>query len=202
MHKIKTISVMIVFLLIGLGTVTTNGQVLDGEIEIEVVDSIGVVYPDVNLGNENEFDFVAEFIEEENESYWEVNETISINLNITDNSGRENFLFPRTLMYSAVLVRNDAKLSPLAGAFKRIFPVIEIGKSINVVNSQFGENKSDTIEIPVQYTLANDSVIGTENMTLHLIVMGMLPGDVNGIGSLKIIEYKKMVLTVGYVSIL
>ena len=50
--------------------------------------------------------------------------------------------------------------------------------------------------------MANDSVIGTENMTLHLVIMGMLPGDVNGIGSLKIIEYKKMVLTVGYVSIL
>ena len=131
---------MIVFLLIGLGTVTTNGQVLDGEIEIEVVDSIGVVYPDVNLESENEFDFVAEFIEEENESYWEVNETISINLNITDNSGRENFLFPRTLIYSAVLVRNDAKLSPLAGAFKRIFPVIEIDPGIEKKAAYFFRN--------------------------------------------------------------
>jgi len=198
----KKISIMIAFLLIGLGAVTTNGQVLDGEIEIEVVDSIGVVYPNINLENESEFDFVAEFIEEENESYWEVNGTISISLNIMDNSERENFLFPRTLMYSALLVRNDVKLLPLAGAFKRIFPVIEIGKSINVVNSQFGENKSDTIEIPVQYTMANDSVIETENMTLYLVVMGMLPGDVNGVGGLKIVEYKKIALTVGYVSIL
>lgn len=205
MTKIKTISIMIaaMFVCVAFASIGGAEYTLDGSVDVEITQYfMGLVHPHINLENESNISFIAEAVTDDNLTYFRVNDSIVIDLDITDNTGRENIYFPRTLMYSVVLVRNDAKLLPLfplADAFKRIFPVIEIGKSVNVVNSQFGENKSDTIEIPVHYTIANDSVIGTENMTLHLVVMGMLPGDINGVSGLKIVEYKKIALTVDYI---
>jgi hypothetical protein len=201
--KIKLISITIVSLLITIGAFSASGDFLDGDIDVEIRESLlGVVYPHITLANESEITFVAEFVDDGNESYWEVNETISINLDINDDTGRETFFFPRSMVYSAILIRKEAKIMPIfpiGNLFRRFFPVIQLGKSVNVVESQIGENKSDIIEIPVQYTIQNDS-IATENMVLHLLVMGILPGDLNGINMTKVIEHKAIDLTVNYIS--
>jgi hypothetical protein len=133
--------------------------------------------------------FYPEFVEDGSDSYWEVNETLGIALNVTHKSGRENFFFPRSVVYSAMVIRKNVKILPLVGLFRRMIPVIVLGKSVNVVDSQLGTNKSITIKIPIKYIVYNES-LQPETMVLHLIVMGMLPGDLDGIDGIKWMEYK------------
>ena len=196
--KIKVISIMVVSILIGVGAFSASAEFLQGDIDVEITDTLGLVCPRRDLDNTSMVEFIPTYVDDGNDSYWEINSSIDISLNITDNSGRENFWLPRSVMYTAILVRKDIKILPLIGLFKRMVPVRELFKTVNVVESQLGENMTDTISIPVQYNVYNDT-LGPETMTLHLFVMGILPGDVNGIDGIKVVEYKAIELQVDYI---
>lgn len=195
--KIKIISILITSVLIGIGAFSASGEFLDGDINVEITDSLGIVYPHIDLTNISEIVFNPEFVEDGSDSYWEINETLDIALDVNDNSGRENFFFPRSVVYSAMVIRKNVKILPLAGLFRRMIPVIVIGKSVNIVDSQLGKNKSITLTIPIKYTVYNESP-EPETMVLHLLVMGMLPGDLDGIDGIKWMEYKSIELSVNY----
>jgi len=196
MKEMKLISIMIVTVLIGAGLSSISvAQPLGGQIDVEVSNFIGIVSPVLNLDNESTVDFSAEFVEEGNNSYYKINDSLEINLDVTNNMGRDNLIFSRSLFYAAVLIRTP-KITFTGGFFKRMLPVLKFGVK-PIMDSMLVQNSTPVIKLPVNYTLGADS-IGTEEMTLHLFTMGMIPGDVNGIEGLKIVDYQKVSLTVDY----
>lgn len=200
MRKIKFISIMIVSILLGAGiTSIATAQELDGEIEVDIKQTLGIVSPVINLENETTIELEAELIEEENSSYYRVNDSIEINLNVTNDMENENPIFSRSVFYSAILIRKPVKIMPFGGIFGRILPIFKVG-IVPVIDSMLGKNASAQIELPLNYTIMGDT-LADEDMTLHLFTMGMLPGDVNGINGLKVVDYHKVTITANYTAI-
>jgi len=199
MKKMKVVSIIIVTILIGAGVTSISvAQPLDGEIDVEIREILGLVAPVINLKNESNVTFVAESSGDENETYYRVNDTLEISLDVTDNSGKESYIFPRPVFYTAVIFRKP-KITLKGGFFKRMLPTFEILKSVNVVNASLGKNQTDFIQLKVNYSVADIS--GTEQMTLHLLCFGIPPGDANGIEGIHVVDYKKVTLNVDYVPV-
>jgi len=201
MNKIKITSIMIVAMFIGMGAASICGakETLNGEMKVEVSEWMGIVSPKIDFGNQS-VTFNAEKETVDNETVYNVNDTLKINLNITDNSGRNTYILPRSMFCSVIMYRKpiEAKLFPLMGILSRLFPVRQLLKSANVVNSTLGGKKDNNITISLKYTVTNDTFNnGGENLSMMVYVIGFLPGDING-GGLSIIAHKTITLNISY----
>jgi hypothetical protein len=183
MNKIKITSIMIVTMFIGMGAASMcrAGETLNGEIKVEVKELIGLVYPTINLVNQTNMPIlVTRTLNDTTHTYTNVvNDSLVIKLNITDNSGREIFLLPRTMFYMVFLVRKGEPLSPIGSYFRRLMPIRTFG-SVNVVNSTLGL-RATNITIPLNYRISNDTFNAGENLTVKVLAMGFLPGTVDGV---------------------
>jgi len=201
MNKIKITSIVVVSLLIGIGAANFAGAVsLTGRVEADVNNWIGVVTPNITLNNQSVTLIVNITTDGENTTYV-VEDELFIELNSTDNSGREQFIMPRSIFYSVAVIRNplDAGLLPISGLFRRILPILEPLKSRNVADSMIGGEKHDNITIPANYEISNTTFEEGENLTMHIYVMGFIPGEVNGLAeNIPIIAHKKITLEVSY----
>ena len=209
MIKMKFISIILVSILIGAGISAVSAADLGGQIDVELTEFLlGAVHPRINLDNESSVSFLAELVEEDNSTYYQVNETLTINLAIEDNTDREQFIFPRLVICSAVLLRRPKFVAPFLGPngyFKRWIAGRELLKTVNVVDSQFGgENKTDEIEIAVNFTIISETMPEPEEMTLIIATLGApFPGDINGDEGLgRFIDHKKVTLDVTYTGLL
>ena len=202
MKKMKILAIMVVSLLVGLSTISVSGaNKLDGQIDVEITQFIGLVHPHINLDNDSDISFAAESVEQDNVSFFRVNDSITIDLEITDNTGKGSYLFARTFFYSAIILRQPVINMKVGSFLKRMIPAIELLKPVKVVNSTLGGNRTTEIEIPVNYIIAKET-LEPEEMKLILVVFGMPPGDINGIEVFPLIDYKIVKLNVDYISIL
>ena len=195
MIKMTAVMTIAMFLGASIAPICTAEE-LDGEIKATVELYVGVVYPELCIDNSN-VKFKVNITGDKN---YTVEDVLTIPLNITDNSDRDVFVFPRTIFYSVIIQRPvlDAKLLPLMGFFKRMFPVLKLLKSVNVIGGMLGETQK-SLNITLDYSLTNNTYLEGENLTMHLLVMGFLPGEVNGISKgLPIIEHKTINLKVTY----
>jgi hypothetical protein len=198
--KIKMLSITIVGMLILIGmTSSMNADTLDGEIDVKLTQYLmGLVHPHINIESENDVSFNAEEVTEEDLTYYKINDSITISLNISDNTGKEEYIFSRALFYSAVIIRKPVINMKVGNFFKRMFPALELLRVVKVVNSTLGGNNMSTeLVIPVNYTIAKET-LESEEMSLYIAVMGMLPGDANGLDGIHVIDYKKIILNVDY----
>jgi len=200
MFKLKMIAIIIVCLFLGTGISSISGsQVLDGQIDVEINGFIlGSVHPRINLENESDVTFQADEVTEEDVTYYTVNDSIIINLDIDDNTGKDSYIFSRSVIFGALLIRKPVVNLKVGGFLRRMFAAKPVLKIISVVNATIGANKTTQIEIPVNYTIAKET-LEDEDMTLHVMTMGMLPGDINGVEGLHVIDYKKVTLHVDYI---
>ena len=201
MNKIKITSIMIVAMFIGMGAASICGakETLNGEMKVEVSEWMGIVSPKIDFGNQS-VTFNAEKETVDNETVYNVNDTLKINLNITDNSGRNTYILPRSMFCSVIMYRKpiEAKLFPLMGILSRLFPVRQLLKSVNVVNSTLGGKRDNNITIPLKYTITNDTFNKGENLSMMVYVMGFLPGDLNGVKGVPVVAHKTITLTTSY----
>ena len=201
----KIISMMIISLFLSVSTISIASaeETLTGDIDVEVSEWLGIVYPEINIGNQS-IELDVEISEVEEVTEYLVNDTIIINLDVTNNSPRKIFVLPRSMFYSAIMTRDLSSvkilpLFPLRELFSRFFPIFHFFKAVNVVDGMLGKNETNTIEIPVSYKIDEETYNNGENATLTLSVMGFLPGDLNGLGEdLPIISKEKISLEISY----
>ena len=114
MNKIKIVTVMIATLFVSTAVASVAGAVeLEGEISVEMIQFIGLVCPTIDIGNQTGLAFNVEKFEgnasaNETDTY-RVVDTLKIKVNVTDNTGRDIFFFPRSLVTSVWIVRDDPK---------------------------------------------------------------------------------------------
>jgi hypothetical protein len=83
--------------------------------------------------------------------------------------------------------------------FNRLFPIREFIKSKNVVDSMLGGEKDTNLTIPVNYEISQDTFNTSENLTMHIYLMGFMPGEANGLSdNIPIIAHKAITLEVTY----
>ena len=209
MHKIKTISITIAAMFICMAVASIGGaEDLAGNIKVDVKEwGSGVVAPRLNLENNS----ITLKIEKaaDNVSYV-VNDTLVISLDVNDTTGRESFVFPRFIFYSVIMSRSlpEVKWFPLRGLIGRLFPLIKLFNTANVVDSWVGGNKSTNITIKLDYEIQEQvliqpipapPVVFSENLTMNVYVMGFMPGTVNGlIEDIPIITHQKITLDITY----
>lgn len=225
MRKIKkTMSIMMAAMIVSLtaasiaGAVTAeekdvgedgySGAYLDGGIDVKLDGFIGVVSPVINITEDQENQTVTFLVnvtedpENPENSTYDVEDELRINLTITDESGRASFLLPRSLIYGYIFVRDPSTvpIRPIFGYLKRLFPVRKLLNSVPVADTLLGSSKADNITIPISYSLANTTYeAGSENMTLHIFTMGFLPGNSNGFSEkLPIVDHVKINLEIHY----
>ena len=204
MNKIERItSIMVVSLFVSMSIASVVGaeETLTGDISVEINGWIGVVSPRVNIEENQSVNFSVDVVGEGDNTTYTVNDSLRINLNITDGTNRTNFILPRSMSYSIIVCRKplDIKLLPVFGLLDRLFPVRVLFKSVSVASSVLGGEKSDNITVNLSYSISNMTFENGENLTMHIWVMGFLPGNVNGvIKGLPIIGHKVVNLNVEY----
>ena len=201
MNKIKIASIVVVGLLIGIGAANYAGATtLTGRVEADIENWVGVVTPDITVENQS-VTLVVNVTEDGENSSYIVEDELFIELNSTDNSGRETFILPRSVFYSAVATRNvfDAGILPIMSILDRVLPIRELLKSRNVVDSMLGGDKHNNITIPANYEISNTTFEEGENLTLHLFVMGFMPGETNGLSdTIPVLAHKVITLEITY----
>jgi len=196
MNKTKIISLITSAIILSLSITSTAGAVtITNGIDVQVDYWIGLVTPVIDMSNQS---IIVNADYSENDTYI-VDDTIDFDINTVNNTNRTNFIFPRSMFYSVFIVRK-AEITGGLDLFRRMFPVRSFG-SINVVDSMIGNNTTNMISIPLQYTITNTTYDDGEEITMHVMAMGFLPGDTVGIlgGALPIIDYKSIKLNVTYV---
>ena len=200
MNKTKIISVMIVTLLLGMGLSSMSGaEEMDGSINTVVEEYIGVVYPHIEIDNETSITLKVNITDDGDNTSYHVEDTLQIPLEIADNTDRGTFIFPRAIFYSVLIRRPIFQIgaSP-EKILKSLFPVFQPFDTARVTNSTFGP-KEEYLNISIDYYITNDTFYSGENLTMNLLVMGVLPGEVNGIGEmLPIVDHKQVTLVVSY----
>jgi len=203
MNKMKITAVMIVSMLIGMGLASiSTAEELDGEIKATVEDYIGVVYPELLIDNSS-ITLKVNVTDDEGNLTYMVEDVLSIPLNVTNETGRENFIFPRSIFCSVVVRRSilDAKILPMlpiSNLLKRLFPVLKPLQTVNVLGGTLGA-ADDMFNITMSYPISNTTFEEGENLTMTLIAMGFLPGEVNGVAeSIPIIAHKTITLEITY----
>ena len=148
MKKMRNIAI-ISAIIIGLTATSATGTVnINNGIDVEVDYWLGLVTPVIDLENQS---VIINANLGENETYY-VNDTIEIDINITDNTNRDNYILPRSMFYSILVVRKNVGITFGFDILSRMFPVKAFG-SINVVDSMIGENVTDKITLPLEYTI-------------------------------------------------
>jgi len=211
MRKIKIISIMVVALFIGV-SVATIGEafVINEGISADIRGFDGSVHPTINLENETDVTFLVNISTDENDTYYRVEDQLQITINTTDNSGREFLVFPRGIAYAVVFKRplinvigeGLMKKNAYPGAdslIKRWFPVFDIN-AVSVVDAWLG-NASNMINISLDYSISEDQYNNSENITMYVYTMGIIPGYINGGEEYKIVASKEVTLHVNYAEI-
>lgn len=201
MKNIKIASIMVACLFISVSAVTMAGaEQLDGEIETEISEFIGIVKPTIKLENQS-----VQIGVDDVDGNYTVNETLQLTINVTDNSGRNEsipFIIPRYLLVSVFIVREINKdkvpLMPLRDYLKRLIPVRVTPLKGGVINLKEGDQ---VFNISMKFPINNFTMDNTyENYTMHTFVAGFLPGGADGIASVfPIVEHKKITLEAEYV---
>jgi hypothetical protein len=120
--KTKICAIILASLFVGASFTYIVGAVeLQGKIDVSINDFMGGVSPKINLNSDQTLDIEVEF---DGEKY-KVNTTLTINLDITDNSKRGwiPWLFARRAVVYTQLVRPEQKLLPLMGFLYRRLPL-------------------------------------------------------------------------------
>lgn len=214
--KMKIAAILIGALFIGLASSPIIGaeeQVLEADITVTVNSFIGLVSPVINVETDAQKNDTVEFkvdINEtdanpDNHTYY-VNDTLIINLDIVDNSGREAFLLPRLMFYRVVALRDfDTRTNGVGGFLAQLMPFKAPFGQATVVNTVGGSTAANNITIDVNYEITKETYNeseGYESMELRVFVMGFLPGNVNGLGFLDgqipIVDFKTINLEVQY----
>lgn len=192
----KTISILITMMLVCVTIASISGAVeLDGEINVGISQTLGLVAPRIEL-EENQT-FAPLNVEVDGNSTF-VNDTLSIKLNVTDD--RENRMFPRFMLAMVLISRDltDIPILPLLGLgflgsgpgyLKRLIPVRMLpnpltGEGIIDVSTE------EYLNISMNYEISNDTV--SENLTMHIFTIGFPMGDVNGYMGIKIIDHMQV----------
>jgi hypothetical protein len=200
MKKMLSIMIISLFLTLTATSITGSSAVMSGDIDVDLKEWLGIVYPRSNIEENQTVLLDAEAVSDGNETYYEVNDTLTIMMDINDESNR-TFLFPRSVFYTALFFRKilDVKLLPIFGYFSRLCPVRALFNTVNVGDSFLGKNASSNINITMQYTIDEETYNNGENMTMHFLIMGFMPGDLNGLGEqIPIISYEKIPLKFEY----
>ena len=184
MKKMKIISLTIAVMLVSIVVASIAGaeRTLEGNVEVEVEGPSGIVNADLNITN-NQSVTIGVDIETDGENItYSVNDTLIINLDAIDTSGRATFVLPRSLLYSSVISRGifDVKMMPILSLFGRLFPMLKLYSAVNVVDSLLGGKEGNNITINLDYKISNTTYLDGENLTLNLFVMGFIPGEITG----------------------
>ena len=118
----KAISILITMMLVSITIAFISGaEELEGEINVEIKQTIGLVSTKIAL-EENQT-FGPLHVEDDNGTLY-VNDTLSIKLNVTDD--KENRMFPRFMFALVFIIRDPetVKISPIFTYLKRLIPVI------------------------------------------------------------------------------
>jgi hypothetical protein len=211
MNKMKLIPMLVIAMFLSLAFSNTgSAAVLDGNIAVSVTGTIGLVTPRINLTEvqmNQSVNFMVNVTENPsdptNDSYI-VEDNLTINLDINDTTGRSSFILSRSVGYSILLIRDKSKIEtkPIFGYLRRLIPVHELLKSVKVVDSLLGK-KVNSFNVTIKYAITKSSwenrTTETENVTLYINTMGLLPGDVDGVSGVRILDLKKINLEVTYV---
>jgi hypothetical protein len=201
----KVIAVMIVAMFLGVSVASIcSSEKIDGEIKARAENWIGLVCPEICIDNITSVTFKVNITEGEDETTYIVEDVLSIPLNVTVGEKVKDILvFPRSIFYSVIMQRPfsmDLLKPTIRGFLKRMFPVIQLVKSVNVVDGMLGKAQS-YLNITLDYSISNETYLNPngENLTMHIFVMGFLPGEVNGIDeSIPIVAHKTVTLEVTY----
>ncbi len=200
--NIKKTAIMITVLTISLiaASAVEADAVLTGEINAEVKEWLGIVYPEINLENQS-VTFGVDVVTDGNETTYQVNDTLIINLDVTKETNR-TYVFPRSIFYTAYMKRKIGLMDifPLRGLIGRIFPMLALFKSVNVVKGMLGK-ADQSINISLNYEISNTTFENGENLTMTIYVMGFLPGNLeDGLSAkIPIITKKQITLEANYI---
>jgi len=205
MEKTKIISLIVIVMLASIGASSICIAEEIDKIDVDISKSIGLVKPKIVMDESMDVTFVVNVTKNETVEKYVLEDELKINLDINDTSGKDQFFLPHGLVGYTVISR---KLGDAIGMnipdtnTKLIDKWMPVKKPINVnlVNSSLGNSKPvDNITIPLKYKINNATYQSGEELTMHIAVMGFFPDDVNGVGSVKIVDYKKVSLNVSYV---
>ena len=186
----KTIICGVVVVLFTAAALPTMGVVeLEGTIEAEITTSwLGVVIPVVNL-TENQT--ICLDVSGSNGNFY-VNETLRINLGKTGNFTRRlPFILPRYLFVQVFVLQK--KILPLRSIIRG-----KARKTFLLNDPLIGDDKNMStpyIDISMNYQISEGIV--SENLTMYVFAMGILPGSSNENKTVPL-EYKKINLRVDY----
>ncbi len=207
MKKIKISTIMITIMLISISAVSISGEgVLEGNIEVETTEYLGIVKPKMNLSENQSISLDVSYVKDDNSTNatgrYMVNDTLMISLNITDNCGRNIFLVQRSIIVGVIISRKFADITlspilPITGLFRRFFPVISIVPA-TVIPGLLNRQRDNYVNITMNYEIDNSTLSDGENLTMNIFIVGFLPGDVNGFDILPIVDYKQINLAVEY----
>jgi len=198
MSKIKILSILVATLFVCSAVASISGaEEIDGNIEVEISQWIGLVTPILNITeNQTGLSLKVDKIEgnvsaNETDTY-RVNDTLSIKINVTDNSERGDtpFLIPRSVFTSVIVLNDDTGLFPLRGFLKRFIRARVSPFSLA------GEGRVDVrygdvlLNVSMDHFIENGTMM--ENMTMHITVMGVLPGNINGLDGIPVIQHMKI----------
>lgn len=193
MKKIKIVVILIATMLLGLSAISISRAVdLEASIDVTLKDWGGYVSPSVNVSTDEKKNQTIELKVKVNETgnpenyKYIVNDTLVINLNIDDQTGRKLgfFFIPRFVVYRIVLKKDPEDLfepsiiKPASGAknvVENVFSLLGIWPI------------ADKIEVAMSYNINNetfDQDNGIENLSLVISTMGFPPANVNGHGLL------------------
>ena len=215
MVKIKILSIMIATLFICLAVVSIVGATsegpfknkelnkvyLEGEFNVKVSKSLGLVLPAININNQSVIFKVNSTSNSLFNKKYRVENELVIKLNISDESERDDYIIPRSMFYGVLGIRGiGLAFKPIKlGLFNRVFPIRGFG-SVKVVKSKYNKNLSEEIRIRIKYYEITKELLGRgENIILNIYVMGFLPDDVNGVlEGTKVVAHKVINLEVTY----
>ena len=188
----KIISLLIGAVFLGVSLTTVVGaDELSGSIEAQIIESIGLVKPVIKL-DVNQTGLTLSKQIDENTNYTMVNDTIRINIDKVDNSGRDSFIIPR-YVFTSVLITRDPKSMPLLpltrlNLFKKGMPpfltrlIVAFSPLKKVDITTDNSTTEYYFNVSMHYWIGNKtSYMLKENLTMHIFTMGFFPGDVNGI---------------------
>ncbi len=212
MRKLKLVSILIVTVLIGAGVASVSvAEKLQDNITLDLEQFITNVHPHINIADQN-ITIKVNVSESGNNTFYRVDDELKIDLLVNDNTTREMlYLYPRGVFYGAFAYRSitdvvkegilQNRAYPGADKFlKRLIPIKDFGFT-SVKEAIISRGVSDNITIDLDYSLSEDSYLNGETLTFTLAVMGLNPGNANGVsedGIGQIIEHQKVELTVSY----
>lgn len=152
---------------------------------------LGIVSPSINLSEDQTIciNLVGEPVE--NETIY-VNRSLRIDIEVIGEPGRL-FLLGRYVTTCVLLLRETRGIFPLKGILDRWFA----GRILTITRTNIASDEEKYIEIPFQYSIANETE--GETIQMYVFVWGMFPGDTqSGSDQLPVIEHRVINLEVIY----